>query len=69
MEIIETLRKIFSYNEENKCMLVLAVVFSFLVGLTIPTMSYFSAQLYFALALINNYSLIGIEPLAQSQVD
>lgn len=63
------MRKIFSYNEENKCMFVLAVVFSFLVGLTIPTMSYFSAQLYFALALINNYSLIGIEPLAQSQVD
>jgi uncharacterized membrane protein YoaK (UPF0700 family) len=47
----------------------LAIIFSFLAGLTIPTMSYFSAELYFAVALINNYSLIGIEPLAQSQVD
>lgn len=58
-----------SYNEDQKGTLVFALILSFLVGLTTPVMSYFFAQLYLSLALINNYSLIGKEPLAQSQVD
>lgn len=61
--------KVFDYNTDRKCVFVLAIVFSFILGLTIPVMSYLSAQLYFSLALINNYTLIGIEPLAQSQTD
>jgi ABC-type multidrug transport system fused ATPase/permease subunit len=61
--------KIFSYNQDRKGVFVGAIALSFFLGLTIPVMSYLTAQLYFALALINNYSLIGIEPLAQSQTD
>jgi ABC-type multidrug transport system fused ATPase/permease subunit len=63
------LGKVFDYNKDRKCIFVLAIILSFVLGMTIPTMSYISAQLYFSLALINNYSLIGIEPLAQSQTD